>query len=376
MYLSFISLILTMINPIEFSEGFLYDFRVIPILFLLLYGGARPGIALIMIMYLFRFSVGGNGFYVTLINYTLVFLFFLILIKRFKPHTLRGRLLIISFLCGVSSINRTITLTVTGQLDQLSFMLIFSLLTWFTLILLIFIIDNLDKQIIYDKRIQSAERLNIVSQIAASVAHEVRNPMTSIKGFLQLISQEKNLNTSQYKYIEISLTELERAEAVINDYLSLAKPTISENFSELNVSSELHSMLDVMTSYTNTHNIIIKSNIQEGIFTKGKKSEFKQAILNIMKNSVEAINTNGTLTVCSYQKNNNVYIEIEDNGIGMSKKQVEQLGTPYYSTKDKGTGVGLALTYKIIRDMRGKISVQSKKGVGTIFIIELPSLYN
>jgi two-component system, sporulation sensor kinase B len=375
LYISLTTLILTMSNPIEFSEGFLYDFRVIPILFLLLYGGVRPGITLIIIMFLFRFSVGGGGVYVTLINYTLMFLFFLILTKRFHPYTFRRRFLVISLLCGVSSINRTITLIVTGQLDQLSFMLIFSLLTWITLIILIFIIENLDKQIIYDKRIQSAERLNLVSQIAASVAHEVRNPMTSIKGFLQLILQEKNLNTSQYKYIEISLSELDRAEAVINDYLSLAKPTATEDFSELNVTAELHSMLDIMTSYTNTHNIVIESNIQEGIRTKGKKSEFKQAILNIMKNSVEAINKNGTLTVSAYQIKRNIYIEIEDNGIGMSTKQVELLGTPYYSTKDKGTGVGLTLAYKIVRDMRGKITVQSEKGAGTTFIIELPFLY-
>ncbi|MFT4416190.1 ATP-binding protein [Fredinandcohnia humi] len=375
MYVSLTILILTMSNPIQFSEGFLYDFRVAPILFLLLYGGVRPGITLIIFMFLFRFAIGGGGLYVTLINYTLVFLFFLLIKKRFQPYTLKSRFLAISILCGVSSINRAITLTKTGQLDQLSFMLIFSLLTWITLTILIFIIENLDKQIIYDKRIQSAERLNIVSQIAAAVAHEVRNPMTSIKGFLQLILQEKNLNESQNKYIEISLSELNRAEAVINDYLSLAKHTTTEDFIDLNISTELHSILDIMTSYTNTHNIAIESSIQEGIFTKGKKNEFKQAILNIMKNSVEAINKNGKLTVRAYQKNSNLYIEIKDNGIGMSQKQVEQLGTPYYSTKDKGTGIGLTVTYKIIRDMKGKISVQSKKEVGTVFIIELPSLY-
>ncbi|MFE8699774.1 ATP-binding protein [Cytobacillus sp. FJAT-54145] len=374
LYISLTILILTMSNPIEFSEGFLYDFRVIPILFLLLYGGVKPGITLIIIMFLFRFSIGGAGLYVTLINYTLLVLFFVVLTAKFQPYTLRRRLLVISLLCGFSSFNRMITLTITGQLDQLSFMFIFSILTWITLIILIFIIENLDKQIIFDKRIQSAERLNLVSQIAASVAHEVRNPMTSIKGFLQLIFQEKNLNESQYRYIEISLSELERAEDVINDYLSLAKPTSIEDFSELNVTAELHSMLDIITSYTNSNNIAIESNIQEGILTKGKKSEFKQAILNIMKNSVEAINKNGTLTVRAYQLKSNIYIEIADNGIGMSKEQVELLGTPYYSTKDKGTGVGLALTYKIIRDMKGKITVQSEKGVGTTFIIKLPFL--
>lgn len=374
MGLSLTTLILTMSNPIHFSEEYLYDFRVIPILFMLLYGGIRPTIVLIIAMIGYRFFHGGAGFLITIVNYTMAAFLFLLIKKKFETFTLKRRILISSILYWLIAITRAITLILTQQLDQLSFMVIFSCLTWLTLIILIFIIDNLDKQIIYDKHIQNAERLNVVSQLAASVAHEVRNPMTSIKGFLQLISQDKNLNASQYKYIEISLSELERAEAVINDYLSLAKPTTTEIITELNVTAELHSMLDIITSYTNTRNITIDYSIQEGILTKGKKNEFKQALLNIMKNSVEAVHVNGTLTVTAYQKNSVVLIEIKDNGVGMSQKQLEQLGAPYYSTKDKGTGVGLTITYKIIRDMKGKISVHSEQGVGTIFTIELPSL--
>ncbi|MGX6443958.1 ATP-binding protein [Neobacillus sp. K501] len=374
MGLSLTTLILTMSNPIHFSEEYLYDFRVIPILFMLLYGGIRPTIVLIIAMIGYRFFHGGAGFLITIVNYTMAAFLFLLIKKKFETFTLKRRILISSILYWLIAITRAITLILTDQVNQLSFMLIFSFLTWLTLIILIFIIDNLDKQIIYDKHIQNAERLNVVSQLAASVAHEVRNPMTSIKGFLQLIRQDKNLNASQYKYIEISLSELERAEAVINDYLSLAKPTTTEIITELNVTAELHSMLDIITSYTNTRNITIDSSIQEGILTKGKKNEFKQALLNIMKNSVEAVHVNGTLTVTAYQKNSEVLIEIKDNGVGMSQKQLEQLGAPYYSTKDKGTGVGLTITYKIIRDMKGKISVHSEQGVGTIFTIELPSL--
>lgn len=374
MLISLATLILTMSNPIQFAEGYLYDFRVVPILFMFLYGGVGPTIVLIVSMICYRFIHGGAGFLITIVNYTFATFLFILIKKKFDSYTLKRRILIISILYWLIAITRAISLILTDQLDQLPFMFIFSVLTWITLMILIFIIDNLDKQLIYDKHIQNAERLNVVSQIAASVAHEVRNPMTSIKGFLQLIKQDKNLNANQYKYIEISLSELERAEAVINDYLSLAKPTTTQIITELNVSAELHSMLDIITSYTNTRNITIDSSIQDGVFTKGKKNEFKQALLNIMKNSVEAVDSNGTLTVSAYQKNSHVLIEIKDNGVGMSQKQLEQLGAPYYSTKDKGTGVGLTITYKIIRDMKGKISVQSEQGVGTVFTIELPSV--
>jgi two-component system sporulation sensor kinase B len=363
-----------MSNPIQFSEGYLYDFRVIPVLFIFLYGGIRPGIILIIVMLLYRLSFGGNGFLVTIINYSIATLLLIVIKKKFESYTLKKKVLFISIFYWVIAATRAISLIQMNEVGQLSFMLFFSILTWSTLILLVFIINNLDKQIYYYKHIQSAERLNVVSQLAASVAHEVRNPMTSIKGFLQLIKKENNLNASQHKYINISLSELDRAEAVINDYLSLAKPTTLEVIKDLNVTIEIHSMIDIITSYTNTHNIMISASVQQGIYTKGKKNEFKQAILNIMKNSVEAIYTNGTLTVNAYQINKSVFIEIKDNGVGMTKKQIEQLGAPYYSTKDKGTGVGLTIAYKIIRDMNGNIFVQSEKGVGTVFKIELPAI--
>jgi two-component system, sporulation sensor kinase B len=372
MLISVICLILTMSNPIQDSEGYVYDFRVIPILFMFLYGGVQPGIALIIIMIVFKVTFGGTGLLITIVNYTIATLFFLLILKKFKSYTLKRRILVISILYWVITSTRAISLLQINHINHFTFLLIFSFVTWITLIILIFIVDNLDKQIIYDQHIKSAERLNVVSQIAASVAHEVRNPMTSIKGFLQLIKEEKNLKNNQYKYIDISLSELERAEGVINDYLSLAKPTTKEVHSLLNVTAELHSVLDIITSYTNTRNIEINSSIQEGLLTNGKKSEFKQALLNIMKNSIEAINTHGTLTVTSYKNDQHILIEITDNGIGMTQKQVEQLGAPYYSTKDKGTGVGLTITYKIIKDMKGKVFVHSQQGIGTVFTIELP----
>ncbi|MEW9052496.1 MAG: ATP-binding protein [Neobacillus sp.] len=372
MLISVICLILTMSNPILDSEGYVYDFRVIPILFMFLYGGVQPGIALIIIMIVFKVTSGGTGLLITFVNYTIATLFFLLILKKFESYTLKRRILVISILYWVITSTRAISLLQINHINHFSFLLIFSFVTWITLIILIFIVDNLDKQIIYDQHIKSAERLNVVSQIAASVAHEVRNPMTSIKGFLQLIREEKNLRDNQYKYIDISLSELERAEGVINDYLSLAKPTTKEVHAVLNITAELHSVLDIITSYTNTRNIEINSSIQEGLLTNGKKSEFKQALLNIMKNSIEAINTHGTLTVTSYNNNHHILIEITDNGIGMTQKQVEQLGAPYYSTKDKGTGIGLTITYKIIKDMKGKVTVQSQQGIGTVFTIELP----
>ncbi|WP_102346353.1 ATP-binding protein [Bacillus sp. Marseille-P3661] len=373
MLISLTMLFLTMSNPLLFSEEYLYDFRVIPIIITFFYGGVRPGIAIIVIMLLYRFSLGGSGFYVTFINYTIAGLILMMMREKFQfLYSIKKRILLLSIFYWAIAITRAVSLLQLQQVEQLFFMLIFSIFTWATLIILIFIVENIDIQIAHYKHIQSAERLNVVSQLAASVAHEVRNPMTAVKGFLQLIKQDNNLNESQNKYIDISLDELLRTETIINDYLLLAKPTTTEGNEDLNVTLEVKSMIDIITSYTNTHNIVVNTSIQDSLFSEGKKSEFKQAILNIMKNSVEAINLNGTLTVKAYKQNNNIYIEIQDNGIGMTPSQVKQLGAPYYSTKDKGTGVGLTIAYRVISDMKGKIIVKSEIGVGTIFKIELP----
>nr|WP_272495742.1 sensor histidine kinase [Bacillus pinisoli] len=371
---SFVSIILTMSNPIEYSEGYLYDFRVIPIIFVFLFGGIRPGLILMISMILFRYTLGGDGFLVNLVNYSIATFLLILLKNKFNTYTLNKKVFMISLLYWGITLTRIISLIINGHFHAISFILTFCFLTWSTLLLLIFLINSLDQQIIYYNQMQQSERINVVSQLAASVAHEVRNPMTSIKGFLQLIKRESNLNDNQRKYIEISLAELERTEAVIHDYLSLANPSKKSVMNELDVTNELHSVIDIITSYTNTHSIVIKSNVEEDLYVKGKENEFKQAILNIMRNSVEAIDTNGTLEILGYKKEDKVLIEIKDDGVGMSTKQLAKLGAPYYSTKDKGTGVGLTITYKIIKDLKGKITVHSKPDIGTRFIIELPSI--
>lgn len=368
-----ISLFLTMSNPALFTGGYHYDFRVIPIIIAFLYGGVKPGVLMVGLMLLYRYWVGGSGFYITLVNYFIATVALIIIRRSFSSYPLKNKIYSISiFYWGIAS-TRAISLLMVNELEQLISMLIFAFLTYATLLILVLIIENLDIQIAYKKQIIEAERLNTISQLAASVAHEVRNPMTSVKGFLQLMKTSGNLDETQNKYIAISLEELERTEGVINDYLSLAKPA-KEVDEKINLSFEIRSAIDIITSYTNTHNIGIVSSIEDGLFIKGKRSELKQALLNIMKNGVEAIDSNGTLTINTYKKNNSVCVEIIDNGIGMTKKQIQHLGTPYYSTKTKGTGVGLTITYNIIKEMNGTISVKSKKDVGTTFSIELPLL--
>ena len=360
-----------MVHPIEMGEGFFYDLKVVPILLAFVYGGLSTSILLTVILIGYKFFMIGNGFYINIVNYSIVGAIFLILKNKLIALTFRGKWKIIKGVYWLCAFTRVIYICITDQAAQLPFLLVYTFTTWGALYIVISMIQYYEEKILNQKKIQMAERLNVVSQLAASVAHEVRNPMTSVKGFLQLIRVDSNLSEKQRKYIEISLGELARTEMIISDYLSMAKPVSKEEENHLDIAAELRGVIEIMTSFTNNHNIIIDAIIPNNLSCKGKRNEFKQAMINVMKNSVEAMNGNGVLTVRAYTLGEKIYIEIEDNGIGMTSKQLKQLGTPYYSTKDKGTGIGLTLVYRIIRDMKGEVSVVSKKGHGTTFRIAL-----
>ncbi|WP_442599891.1 ATP-binding protein [Neobacillus sp. D3-1R] len=370
-FIIIIMLFCTMSYPVEYQNGYLYDFRVIPILIAFLYGGFFQGSITLLLMLIYRFIVGGNGFYITLINYFILTLIISFIYRKFKNFQIRNKMITISLLYWFIALTRGLTLMKTGQYDQLPFMLTFSLLTWLTLITVFFVIENLEQQTKIQSQLQRADKLNVISQLAASVAHEVRNPMTSVFGFLQLLQGNPTLDKTGKKYIDISLKELEHAQSIINDYLALAKPN-SKSPTLINLTEELHNTIELMTSYTNIKNVKVESSIQESLFLKGLKDEMKQVLVNIMKNGIEAMEKGGLLMVNAFQKEQTIVIEIQDNGKGMNKKQLKNLGTPFYSMKEKGTGVGLTVSYQIIHSMKGSVDVESEEGKGTKFTIKFP----
>jgi two-component system, sporulation sensor kinase B len=315
--------------------------------------------------------IGGPGFMVTLINYLILAFLLVLIYRKFASFKIRTKMLLISLVFWFIAFTRGITLWKTEQWEQIPFMLTFGLMTWLTLITVFFFIENLDQQKQIQKQLQRADKLNVISQLAASVAHEVRNPMTSVRGFLQLMSADDQLDGKHKRYIEISLKELEHAQSVINDYLALAKPN-DKNPSCIDLSKEIKNTIELMSSYTHIKNVTINASIEDSLHVKGLKDEIKQVLVNILKNGIEAIENSGMINVNAYKAGHFIIMEIEDNGKGMSQNQLKLLGTPFYSTKDKGTGVGLTVSYQIIHSMKGTVQVESIEGKGTKFTIQLP----
>lgn len=213
-------------------------------------------------------------------------------------------------------------------------------------------------------------QLASVGQMAAGIAHEVKNPLTAVKGFLQLLQQEVS-----NQYIDIAYSELENALTTLNNLLQVSKPDLeNEDFQRVNLTVELESILNLfqdklyniklITDFKNTDVTII-----------GKKNQFKKAFFNLIKNAIESIESEGTLTITHKLFHDDVVVTIRDTGVGIPEDKLHLLGTPFFTTKDEGTGMGLTQVFSSIYQHGGKITVDSKEKSGTIFTIRIPINY-
>lgn len=214
------------------------------------------------------------------------------------------------------------------------------------------------------------DRLASVGQIAAGIAHEVRNPLTAVKGFLQLLKEE-----SQHKYLDYAYEELENAIATLQNLLHVAKPDLeSEPFDSIDLCSELESLLYLFQERSYQISIHRQfSNTDARVY--GKRNQLKKALFNLLKNAFEATPDKGAIHVKHYTSKRDLVIVISDNGSGIPEDKIELLGTPFYTSKTEGTGMGLAQVFSTIYEHGGTVRVKSKVGVGTEFSIHLP-IYN
>lgn len=372
-----IPLIITMTFPVHVF-GSVLDLRGVPLVIGSLYGGLYTTLLLFGSLLAYRQILGG----IELFHYSLSLLptiiLLLILFKTYEKASAKKRMLLV---CGMCLFLRVTVVNLYALLEgeEAYFMASFvpSLPIIFVqcimAVMLVFMIEMIRTQNRMQEEIIQAEKMKVVSEIAASVAHEVRNPLTSVRGFIQLLSDPALSDRKRQEFSAITLEELDRAESIISDYLSLAKPQI-ETLEPIVLEEALSKAFQILGSYANLQNVEIVTDLKLSATVYGSKSKFRQAIINIGKNAIEAMPDGGrlTLTYSINKTNRTVTIKIADTGIGMNEEQLNRLGAPYYTTKDKGTGLGTMVVFSVIRGMNGKIEVRSKEGAGTTYFITLP----
>jgi len=234
---------------------------------------------------------------------------------------------------------------------------------------LIVIMDITEREAL-QKHLNRMERLNLIGEMAAGIAHEIRNPMTTIHGFLQM--WKKSRGPLPEEYIDLMLSELKRANSIITEYLSLAGNKES-HFEYHDVRVIVDSLFPLLQAVAMMEEKEVRVEHAERLVLHVDEKELRQVILNLAKNGLEAMSSGGVLTIRTYadEAGGEAVIEIRDEGPGIPDELMAKIGTPFFTTKDGGTGLGLALCYSIVQRHRGKINVASGPR-GTTFAVKLP----
>lgn len=229
-------------------------------------------------------------------------------------------------------------------------------------------------QRLYYEKLQQSEKLKTTWQLAAAVAHEIRNPLTVVKGFLQLYETDNSTSPDSKKNYRLMIDEINVAEGVISQFLMVAKPDTGEKSEEIiDVNQELHNIVDLMKSYSYLNDSEFFLELESGCYIRMNMMEFKQLFINIIKNAIEASRHGQTIKIANKKEKNSISIKVEDSGHGMTKEELRSLGTPFYSLKSKGTGLGMMICYNIVLKYQGTINVDSEKDKGTAVTVKIPA---
>lgn len=221
-----------------------------------------------------------------------------------------------------------------------------------------------------------AEKYQVIGQLAASISHEIRNPLTTAQGFLQLMNR-KNLTAEQIQtYRNYAASGIEQANSIITDYLNYAKPTV-ETVRPLHVQEEIDTVVPMVSPLCLLSKVemVVQHLSQKPMYIMGESKKFQQSLLNIMKNAVESMPDGGVLKVTTWSDNEGVHIHIKDTGVGMSNYQIKRIGMPFYTTKEKGTGLGLMVVISLVKSMNGTISYYSRPNEGTTCVLQYKQVH-
>ncbi|MFH5183270.1 PAS domain S-box protein [Paenibacillus sp. TAB 01] len=220
-----------------------------------------------------------------------------------------------------------------------------------------------------EELLRKSDRLSVVGQLAAGLAHEIRNPLTSLKGFLQLMQAGV---PSQEKYYEIMISELDRINFIVSEFLIIAKPQVTQ-YDNKSLNRILDTVIQLIEPEANMKNVEMQVDMGlKPVLVRCSEIQLKQVFINLMKNAIEAMPQGGQLKIDVDNGEQDVLVRIADTGSGIPKERLSHLGEPFYTTKEKGTGLGLMMCFKIIESHQGSIDFRSQLHEGTTVEVVLP----
>ena len=229
-----------------------------------------------------------------------------------------------------------------------------------------------------NKAMEERQRLAMLGEMSSVLAHEIRNPLGSIKGFAQLISEQvhsrKNETSDSEEYLNIIISESTRLESLTDDLLLYAK-TSEYKPEDIELKAMISECIKNIQANIHSKQVDFKISLPEALIIKTDYNKLKQILINIIQNSVESISERGTVEITAEIKNNSTVISIKDDGSGMDEATRSNAFKPFFTTKTRGTGLGLAVVDRLAKSIGGQIELQSAPEKGTKFRITIPKIY-
>lgn len=223
-----------------------------------------------------------------------------------------------------------------------------------------------------EELLRRSEKLTTVGQLAAGVAHEIRNPLTTLRGFLQLQQESNKLN---HRHLDLMLSELDRINLIVGEFLILAKPQ-AVHFQNRDIRFILGDVISLLDSQAHLHGVefVLRAS-SDSAMVHCEENQLKQVFINLLKNGMEAMPNGGSIHIKLKhdEQLKRVRIEIRDEGIGIPEEMMPKLGEPFFTNKESGTGLGLMVSQRIIQSHKGMMDIKSVMNKGTTVIIELPA---
>ncbi|MFX3673430.1 MAG: ATP-binding protein [Paenisporosarcina sp.] len=364
-----------MLFPIWLEDGYSWDLRRIPFIIAILYAGPKNAVLLLSFVLFTRFIISGGsgGLYITFITFTILAIIISLVSRYFLKMPLYQKLLMSGLLAVLSNqIAFFISTNFTDMTFSSNMWIQYFIVNLVGILMATLLVEVIRLNSHLLEKLMKAEKLEVVSHLAASISHEVRNPLTTCKGFLQLSYQEETAPHIK-QYLGTAIQELDRASNIINDYLTFAKP-VPEEVEKIFICQEVQNVVNILTPLANMNDVQLLVNLeaQKQSFILGERKKLQQSLINIVKNGIESMQKGGKLEITTAYEYPMVRIHIRDEGIGMTRHQMNRLGEPYFTTKENGTGLGMMVSYSLIRGMGGQINVDSDYGNWTSFLIEFP----
>lgn len=221
-----------------------------------------------------------------------------------------------------------------------------------------------------EELLRKTEKLAVVGQLAAGIAHEIRNPLTTLKGFLSLL--QSATTTTNIWYLEVMLSEIEQMESITDQLLTVARPQ-TIRMEKRNLEALIRQVSSFLYPLATMHNVQISvESDSSDLLVECEENQLKQVFINIIKNAIEAMPQGGQIAMKVRRSGDFVSVQVADSGCGIPQNRIARLGEPFYSLKEKGTGLGLMICYKIIKEHKGTLQIDSEVGRGTTVEIILP----